>query len=71
MGGDPIFGPFSTPAIVQSAKACRDFVLQYGPHPFRVVESVGHSWGAFQSGEVVSYSALLLTCRRFLVGLLP
>ena len=58
VGRDSIIRFVATATAVQFAKIGRDLVLQHEPHSSGVVESLGYSWGAFQSGTsncVVTY----------------
>lgn len=58
MGGNTIFWLVTAPSNVQSAKTCRDLVLQHESYSARVVKSLGYNRGAFQSGKVVETKLL-------------
>lgn len=59
MGRDPIIRAFTTTTTIQFAETGRDLLLQYEPHPSRVVEPMGYIGRALQSSELRLFGAVI------------
>lgn len=56
LGRNTIVGIIAAPPIIQFAEIGRNILLQHEPYSSRVVEFMGHSGRAFQSGSYVQRS---------------